>query len=275
MSNRRTRSLGIPTTFSPRTAKSSGDIRIASPVRTGSRPGGDLQWSVRGAFRDRVLRAIFNVRSEDRADTGPLIGRRSEILPPRVPCGGAVRVQVCAGMKGDWLVAAGEEGRRPAVVGRCGGLGRLGGYSERPARIGFLFVGYRAGGTDWWRQTRFVVAGGRTRIRLCTGGGASTAATSAHVNPGPFARFTYGKVDSMSITCRLRATLGRRGCTGWPVGPFDDYLWIDGKIWGEGVHGATTTTWWRRRRIRSASTTRRATDAGPPASASRAISRTR
>jgi len=55
--------------------------------------------------------------------------------------------------------------------------GCFGGYSERPARIGFLFVSYRAGGSDRWQQTRFVVASGRTRIGLDTSGGASTAAT--------------------------------------------------------------------------------------------------
>lgn len=77
----------------------------------------------------------------------------------------------------------------------------------------------------------------------------------------------------MSIICRLQTTSGRRGCTGWPVGPFDDYLWIHGGVWKEGVHD--TTTWWRRRRIRSASTIPRATDVELPASASKMISRTR
>lgn len=46
---------------------------------------------------------------------------------------------------------------------------------------------------------------------------------------------TYGRVDSMSVICRLRTTLGRRGCTDWPVRPFDEYLWIHGMIWDDGV----------------------------------------
>lgn len=166
------------------------------------------------------------------------------------------------GIERDWLAAIGyssqerdagdEEGGRVVpwrivVVGRCGSLGRFGGYKEssgRPARIGSLcrWVSARVARIVDDRRVSFVVASGRTRIGLDTGGGASNRSHRAHVNTRPLTRFTYGKVDSMSITCRLRATLGRHGCTGWPVGPFDDYLWIHGKIWGEGVHGTTVTT---------------------------------
>lgn len=148
----------------------------------------------RRAFRDRILRAISNIRANDYAEHQPSRWRSTVAIPP---VRGSHKGAACVGVRRDWLVAARRRGwaprgrraiSRPAVVGRRGGLGCLGGYSERPARIGFLFVGYRAGGTDRRRQTRFVVAGGRTRIRPSTGGGASTAATSAHVNPGAVTR---------------------------------------------------------------------------------------
>lgn len=157
----------------------------------------------------------------------PLIGRR--LSPTARSVQGSRKVRVGTELATTRRSGGGrrrtEEGVVPwlIVVGHSGALEVK--ASVRRG-IGFLFVGYRAGGTDRRRQTRFVVASGRTRVTGLIRGGGTSDCSHAHTREsrGRSHVLRYGKVDSMSITCRLRVTLGRRGCTGWPVGPFDDYL---------------------------------------------------
>lgn len=133
-------------------------------------------------------------------------------------------------------VGARERGRRDyssrsrcyAVVGTfCGWLARwlrkFWGYSKRLVWIGFpVNLPLYKDNVISARQTRLVVSQEWTRHSLCEFGVCTHART-------------YGRVDSMSVICRLRTTLGRRGCTDWPVRPFDEYLWIHGMIWDGGV----------------------------------------